>query len=238
MYVLYHGPSLIDGEEIVAILTRGSKNHKTGNMDQVWIMRADIAPHHAIHTGADYSICGDCKHRLINGIRTCYVRTHEAPLSVFRAFNRGRYVRFPDLSEIGRDRFIRLGSYGDPAAVPAYIWRDLLRYALGHTGYTHQWGAKDPALRSNCDSMRDLVMASTDNDAESARAVANGWRFFRVRPAGNVTVNNRERLCPASKEAGKLVSCIQCRACSGTSGRGHSNITIPAHGASARRFAA
>lgn len=38
------------------------------------------------------------------------------------------------------------------------------------------------------------------------------------------------------EEAGARTECAACRACSGTAGRGHSNITIIAHGAQARAF--
>ena len=46
-HVLYEGPSLLDGEPIVAILTglrSSSGNRKTGAMLQTWILRADVSP--------------------------------------------------------------------------------------------------------------------------------------------------------------------------------------------------
>ena len=45
--VIYDGPSLIDGKPILCILTvliRKSKNPKTVNMLQTWIVRKDIHP--------------------------------------------------------------------------------------------------------------------------------------------------------------------------------------------------
>ena len=66
-FVFYRGPSMIDGKPIVAILTglaKRSRNEKTGNgLFQTWIMRERINPLRAVNTGADISICGDCKHR-------------------------------------------------------------------------------------------------------------------------------------------------------------------------------
>jgi len=56
--IVYQGPSMIDGAPIVAIvtgLTRKSKNEKTGNMAQVFILRADMSPLQAIASGADGS---------------------------------------------------------------------------------------------------------------------------------------------------------------------------------------
>ena len=67
---------------------------------------------------------------------------------------------------------VRLGTYGDPAAVPASIWSDLVAYSDGHTGYTHQWRTS-PGLRGLC-------MASVDSEEEAIEAWALGWRTFRV----------------------------------------------------------
>ena len=91
--IVYRGPSAIDGREIVVILTglqtrRGSKNAKTGELIQSWILRADVEPHTAVKTGDDASVCGQCPHRPLlasmlarAGLPSspCYVRTGEAP---------------------------------------------------------------------------------------------------------------------------------------------------------------
>ena len=54
--IVYEGPSRIDGEPIVAILTLKSSNSKTGNMAQLWILRQDQHPQDAINSKNDYSI--------------------------------------------------------------------------------------------------------------------------------------------------------------------------------------
>jgi hypothetical protein len=94
--VLYDGPSKIDGAPIVAIacrITEASGNGKTGAMVQTFIMRRDIAPHEALKTGDDSSVCGDCPLRPIHkGATRCYVRVYQAPLSVWNAYHRGRYA--------------------------------------------------------------------------------------------------------------------------------------------------
>ncbi len=64
--ILYIGPSMLDGSPIVAIANRivaKSSNEKTGALVQTFIIRADLSPLDALATGADASICGDCKHR-------------------------------------------------------------------------------------------------------------------------------------------------------------------------------
>ena len=124
--VLYEGPSRIDGAPIVAIACRisdASNNAKTGAMVQTFIMRQDIAPHKALKTGDDSSVCGACKLRPIHkGPTRCYVRVYQAPLSVWNAYHRGRYatpgVDFDAalLPELFAGLSFRIGSYGDPAA--------------------------------------------------------------------------------------------------------------------------
>ena len=64
-YTIYDGPSMLDGQRIVVIVTgiKGSRNTKTGNMVQTYILRPDMHPLEAVRTGADVSICGDCPAR-------------------------------------------------------------------------------------------------------------------------------------------------------------------------------
>ena len=53
-YILYQGPSNIDGKPIVVIATgfaNKSANGKTGDMIQTWIIREDIAPNVLSETG-------------------------------------------------------------------------------------------------------------------------------------------------------------------------------------------
>jgi len=236
--ILWQGKSRLDGSPLVAIvtgLTRPSANEKTGPMAQVFILRSDIAPLTAIATGADAGICGDCPHRgtsdgTRNTGRTCYVTVAQSPQSVFRAFERGSYpVR--TAAAVGRQlegRSIRLGAYGDPAAVPARIWRALVARAKSHTGYTHQWRAPMAA------AYRPFLMASVDSAAEYATARAAGWRSFRVRAAAEgLDVN--EIACPASEEMGYRTTCERCGLCAGA-GRPAKSIAIVVHGSGVRNF--
>jgi hypothetical protein len=231
-YVVYRGPSELDGAPIVVIaLTGGSTNSKTGNMVQTYILREDIDPVAAVKVGADVSICGDCRHRG-NGIdgtgRSCYVNLGHGPSSVYRAFQRGRYPVDADAAaDACAGRIVRLGTYGDPAAVPVDVWLALLAQSAGRTGYTHQW--------RTAPQLRHLVMASADTPMGADVARAMGWRTFRVRTAAQPMLV-RESVCPASAEAGKKLQCADCRACDGATGR-KGSIAIIVHGALAKRFA-
>ena len=239
--ILYEGPSAIDGSPIVCIAvyrTGKGVNGKTGAMAQTYIIRADMAPLDAIRAGADVSICGDCVHRgdgVTYGSRSCYVNVGQGPTAVFGAYARGRYARLEtaeSVSAYGQGRMIRLGSYGDPAAVPASIWTALTRDAIGSTGYTHQWRASD--------ALRGLCMASADTEQDHRDAIAAGWRTFRVRSAA-APVLAGEFPCPASAEAGRTKTCVDCGACKGARldrTRQAASPVIIAHGSLASRLAA
>jgi hypothetical protein len=218
---VYDGPSLLDGERIVVIVTglaSASANSKTGDMLQTWIMRYDIAPNEAIKTGADSSVCGNCPlrpllkaARMARGLKKpCYVRVYQAPRSTWAA-NRDKPVTPIDQARaLVRGRKVRRGSYGDPAAVPAWVW-EALDGDAGETGYSHQWETADPT------TLAPIVMASVHDVEEMERAHALGYRTFRVmRDEDEVT--DREVLCPASKEAGARTTCSRCNLCNGSRG--------------------
>ncbi len=232
--ILYQGPSLIDGKPIVAIATgiRGtSANAKTGAMVQTWILRADVSPVDAVKSGDDASICGDCKHRGNFKTRTCYVTVVQAPRSVWAAYQRGRYPAMsPDtVATLTAGRSVRLGSYGDPAAVPSTVWTALLATARNHTGYTHAWKSD----RVGAD-YRPFLMASVDSTAEYHAAIASGWRTFRVRAEWE-PLEPREVVCPASAEANYRTTCERCGLCAGAD-KVAKSVAIIAHGTGARNF--
>lgn len=227
-YVLYEGPSLITGNPITTIATgfaKPSTNQKTGDMIQTWILSAGTSPDKAISDGTDRDICGACPHRGDGASkdRTCYVNIKRAPLSVWQAYKRNRYPKLTDHSVFG-NRLVRLGAYGDPAAVPISIWKPILHNSAGHTGYTHQWRTCDRAYS-------EFLMASADTVAERFAAKALGYRVFRVRAPGSTDKLAGEVVCPASAEAGFKLNCATCLACHGTNNGRRGDIVISAHGA-------
>ena len=230
--ILWEGPSQIDGQPIMLIATglkATSRNAKTGNLVQTWILRSDIKPTDAAKTGADESICGACPHRgeIVDGKnvnRSCYVTLFQAPLNIFNTSKRGKYPREHNrAADLLAGRNVRLGAYGDPAAVPFHVWEQMLKHAARGTGYTHQWKTCDSRFARYC-------MASADNMQEAQEAQAMGYRTFRVgTPAEKVA--RGEFLCPASKEAGAKINCAACLACGGKSSPNRASVFIPAHGA-------
>ena len=238
-FIIYEGPSLIDGQPIVAIAQVKSGNRKTGDMVQTWILRSDIDPITASRTGQDSSICGDCPHKgkpsdkatgqAID--RTCYVNLLFAPNGVFKAYKRGIYSHargHDSIRAIGLLRGVRLGSYGDPMAVPQYVWESLCSGAEYVTAYTHQQN-----------TMPHLVMTSADSLAQAESAWANNQRTFRVIASMDAIDKANESLCPASDEYEKTYNkprktCAQCKLCGGNS-KAAKSVAIVAHGTSKRK---
>lgn len=228
--IIHRGPSLIDGEPIVVIAVWSSSNSKTGDMLQTYILRADISPLDANKYGEDYSICGNCALRGTPTLdpdkkqaenRPCYVVLGQGPTQVFKAFQRGIY---PDCTTpaqrraVGRGRRVRIGTYGDGAAVPANVWSDLLAEADGHTAYSHN-GA-DPRF----------FMVSVDTLPQAKAAWARKHRTFRVIPLGTKP-EPEEIVCPSSRG----VHCADCLLCAGTMKQAKS-IAIEVHGSGAKHF--
>jgi hypothetical protein len=117
---------------------------------------------------------------------------------------------------------VRLGAYGDPAAVPSRVWDKILSVAGGWTGYTHQWRGCDPRL------MR-YVMASCETAEDVATARRAGYRTFRVLLPGEPLLHG-EFACPASAEAGKRRTCETCGACDGAKQGSNASPAIIVHG--------
>ena len=235
-YIIYRGPSLIDGQPIVVIAQTKSGNRKTGNMVQTYILRDDMDPLAASRCGADVSICGNCPHRgtathadkgQAKG-RTCYVTLMHGPLVVYKAFVAGKYETVTGhaaIKAIGAGRMVRIGTYGDGAAVPSYIIDSLCEDAAGWTAYTHQTGC----ATASTDPAR--YMTSADNVMDAQAAWSRGERTFRVIADVSDVVKGKEILCPASEEMGKRTTCEACKLCAGNSIKAKS-IAIVAHGTS------
>lgn len=234
-YVIYKGPSRVDGSPIVVILMVKSANTKTGNMLQTYIIREDVNPLEAVELGLDVSICSNCPARggIVDEItgetteRTCYVNLGQGPLSVYGAYTRGNYPQLsphhPIIRELVQDRVVRLGTYGDPYAAPVGFWDVLLVGAKSWTGYTHQWRIAT--------DLRHLCMASCDSPSDYRLAQETGWRTFRVR-LEDAPLFEREIDCPASKQSGYRTTCQDCRLCKGDSIKAKS-VSIPVHGSAA-----
>lgn len=223
-FIVYEGPSVLDGEPIVAIATMKTSNRKTGDMVQLWILRSDLNPVEVSKQKLDHSICGNCPQRWSNG-GACYVNIGQAPNSVYKAYKRGLYPTFNadehETQFLGRK--IRLGAYGDPAAVPYEFLEHLVSYGLGHTGYTHQAAHKNFDVR-----FFNLVMVSADTPKSALKYQIMGAKTFRV-ALENDSMLETENECFSES---KGISCADCMMCEGTK----LNIAIKVHGSRKNKF--
>lgn len=229
-WVIYNGPSRINGEEIVVIITMESLNEKTGNMAQLWILPSDISPVNAFMSGKDVAVCGQCSLRQNKG-GYCYVTINKAPQKIWEAWKNSAY---PDLTgvndnryyrELFAEKFIRFGAYGDPYAVPIIILNELKNVFKGWTCYTHQWKEKVSS------EMQPMSMASVNSATEYNQATSSGWRTFRV-------IGETEPLMPGEifcPEFTRGITCKDCLLCNGGSLK-KKNIAIPVHGTFKNRF--
>lgn len=229
--VIYEGPSMIDGEQIVAIATgieSPSRNRKTGPVVQVWIMRQDISPVDAVKTGEDVSVCGNCIHRHFKD-GACYVIPGHAPQATWNAYRAGRYARATpgEVAVILARRVVRLGAYGDPGALPGNVIEPIAETAAEVLAYSHHWRAR-PDLAA-------VAMASVDSIAERLEAKAAGWRTFRVTEGDK---GSGESICPAAEESKtrRPITCKECRACNGNARGVSGDIVIKVHGSFGFRF--
>ena len=204
-FVLYDGPSAINGDRVVGIMTTSTANQKTGPMPQVWYLVADAPPHVARREGLDVAICGGCPHR--NG--SCYVVLHRGPLAVYRAWKAGKYgtreegIRWLDYM---RPRFVRLGAYGDPMACPE-LMPELADQVGLHggklLGYTHRWQHPTAA------QYQPWLMASVDTPADGLRARSKDWRTYRVRMEGELRYPD-EMVCAYEQNRTACNACGEC----------------------------
>lgn len=208
--VVYDGPSLIDGKPIICVVNcfKRTGNEKTGDMLQSWIIRKNIHPVDAMKRGEDCSVCP--KSCFKKATKSCYVHVYQAPSQVYRAYKSGSYIKFkPDMLRYFIGRKLRIGSYGDPSALPVSIISLLCSVVKNFTGYTSNHKHCYKALKYFC-------MASVNTEEEYKDAVSRGWRTFRTRPYIDTPLLENEIICPASEEGGKKTDCSRCGMCCGS----------------------
>jgi len=203
-----------------------SANIKTGNMIQTWILLKSMNPVDGVNSGADKLICGGCTlRRNDEGERSCYVNVGQAPLAIYRAWQRGQYPTLTNYA-VFNNLAVRFGSYGNPTLIPLPIIREIASRASNWTGYTHEW---QHALKQG---YKSFLMASADSAILAAEAQGLGWRTFRV------TNNTGERLSTEIVCVNETngVQCEKCSLCNGSTKKTKS-IVITVHGTGKGNFA-
>jgi len=247
LLVAYRGHSEIDGEPVIAVLSciqKVSGTKKTGDVIQVSFLRADLDPNQAAVTGSDHSVCGDCRHRHVNN-GTCYVPRHKYEAWTSYQHTQGIPADLTAACEAIRlsNVPVRVGSVGDPSAVPLSVVQALVEAAreprtgqCHHLCYTHRWReVTDPS------AWAQIAMASVDSPEEQSAAQSLGFRTYRCKAAWEPLLPG-EVVCPGSHEAGEIMTCAQCLLCSGAGpgARRGKNLVIDVHGSGGKvdRFSA
>ncbi len=222
-YIAWEGNSLIDGSHIALILTGfvfPSFNKKTGShMIQSWILQQEFVPTHAAKEGFDGGICGNCPMKLSN-IGSCYVNL--LPINnIYRKYKSGGYPKLGnnEIEVLKRYRYpIRIGSYGDPTAVPLEVWEPIILASGKYTGYTHNW-------RETNSLWKQYLMASVHSISSAQEAQNQGWRTFRI-IALDAPLSDNEILCRHTED--DRIKCETCLLCDGSSSK--PNIADKVHG--------
>ncbi len=224
---VWQGPSAFTGrhiEVLVQCLRRPSTNEKTGAMIQVSIVQAGQNPSLLRGTPREADVCGNCRgQKRLDG--WCYEDWQ--PWLIGQQRHRAERIQLATAAELLRGRAVRIGAYGDPAAVPLNVWAQLLGHARSWTGYTHAWRTCDPRFGQ-------YLMASVESEPDAAKAASRGWRTFRIRPSLSDAPLRREIVCPNETRA---VTCERCCLCSGQARPNARSIVISVHGPRAARFA-
>jgi len=200
---VWQGESLFDGSPISVVISQyasDSANRKTGAMVQVSVLPTDKNAHEAFKSGSP-SVCGDCKY---NG-SGCYVRW----FMVERQRKSVQYLKNSAAALLLGQRLlramrVRVGTAGDPAAVPTHVWRTLLQDAEGWTGYTHAWKTCDQELKG-------LFLASCDNEQEVIEAGHLGWSCYYVYDTFDI-IHPEVIQCLYQE---KMTTCYDCMLCHG-----------------------
>jgi hypothetical protein len=219
--LVWKGPSVLDGKEILVFATLKSTNLKTGNMIQVSIVAADSSPLDSIKSGADVSVCGNCPHRRYTG-GSCYVNVGHSPQSIYKAWKRGNIDTVYNF-DLFKGAGIRFGSYGDPAAIPSDIVQGMAEKARMYTGYTHQFNHKnfDHKILRYC-------QVSADTPKQALAYHARNLKTFRVKKPEQPLLKD-EIMCLAVTQN---LECKDCGLCDGTK----VNVAINVHGNLKKRF--
>jgi hypothetical protein len=176
---------------------------------------------------ADQAVCFDCPFSQNRGCYTAKANQYAGFLSSLRSIGKAsKWDDIPEYSDsiaqrivsMAKDRYVRLGTYGEPSLIPLPLIAEICGRAKSWTGYTHQYMRKP--------EYAPFLMASLHSDRQMTYAEQLGYRAFIAskEKLGKPFVN-----CPASKEAGFKSTCSACGLCSGTLGKGNKSVWILEH---------
>ena len=213
--IIWKGKSKLDPSADIAVvmsrIVEPSENIKTGRMIQIQIL--NYGKEYKDFNPMSESICGDCQHKN----KSCYVLWNKSIYSSWKRAMELEELTLDQGIQLCKGRSIRLGTAGDPAAVPAKVWIKLLEGAKNWTAYTHQWH------KPEFQEYKEFCMASVDSLEQERLAISLGWLPFRVgTEAMKMTTTElykglgfetQTMQCPATRF--EKANCADCGLCSG-----------------------
>ncbi len=215
---LWKGLSQYTDNPIEAFITLKSTNTKTGDIPQITILPMDVKPTDALKTGQDEDVCGNCplRPKLFNSDthdKPCYVNCGFAPNAIARSKT---IIDFQTKSIFD---IIRIGAYGDSAAVEKKALLKMVSLAKKVLNYTHAWADK------KFNYLKAFSMASVHSLEEKLQANKLGFRTFRTVKYACSKLDPDEIVCPNFTRS---IICKACKLCIGNQIQAK-NIVIPSH---------
>ena len=208
-----------DGKPLVQTYTFSVKQWQLASTSKGFKMKEFFA--------LDESNCLDCPYSGNAGNGGCYTHKfmqYTGFLSLLRSIKASQVTPLTSHKEdiivkMCTGSYVRFGTYGEPSLVSLHLIKRMAEASSTWTGYTHQH-AKPWASE-----YAKYFMASVHDEAEATTASDLAYRSFIATNTGN----EKAVSCPASKEAGFKSNCARCGLCSGTLGKGNTNIKILEH---------
>jgi len=224
-YILHE--TMENGEKVAIIatgITRKTNNRKTGNMIQIWILLANQNPIAAVQSGLDANtICQGCP---FAGGQGCYVNVSQAPLAIWKAYNKGKYPKLnpANYEKVFSGRKVRFGAYGNPTLIPLAMVKAIASVSKGWTGYFHNWRELGQAKAK---AYNAYFMASTESATSFDLANTQGLRVFHA----NTKQPENTVECLSDSHG---ISCAECQLCQGWNKRAK-NVWINPHGSKVKK---
>ncbi len=206
---------------VLTCLVNASKNDKTGDMIQSYLISKDLLNADTVHFGSKCTTCPM--------ITKCYVNKDKLSVrGALRRLTNNESTSYKDVSfnealkHIERsDKGLRLGTYGDPSILPLSDIEMLVKAARFHTGYTHYWDSI-PTQYSK------FLMASCENEEQELFAKSLGYRAFRVL----LKDQNQHKVNKGTIECLNVthgLTCAKCKLCDGNNKGSKKSIYIHEH---------
>ena len=209
---------------VITGFKKTSNNRKTGEMLQTYLLNKSTLTSEPKIFGAKCSACPMVSKCYVNHDKQSVRRTIKKLLN-----GENTSYKFSSLQEVLpllRGQFVRLGTYGDPSALPIEDLKKITAASDGWTGYTHFF--------KEIDSDYSLyLMASVESLEGELLAHALGYLTFRVllKEDETLEVSYSSIQCLNVENEKTLVTlqCVDCLICSGTKGRGKKSVYIEEH---------